>query len=137
MQTRTLKLVQVAGSVALFAAASTLPAAASEHHKMHRHHAAYDRPLTVRHYHEPIVAAAPAPRDPFAGPAGIVTGPVAVAGTVVGLPFQAVNAVFPAYGDPATNPLVLVGAPAHFAGQVVGFPFYAVNSSFGAPANYY
>jgi hypothetical protein len=135
MQTRTLKLAQVAG-VALFAAAFTLPAAANEHHKMHHHHhAAYDRPLTVRHHQE---AFAPAPaRDPFAGPAGIVTGPVAVAGTLVGLPFQAANAVFPAYGDPATNPLVLVGAPTHFAGQVVGFPFYAVNNSFGAPANYY
>jgi hypothetical protein len=138
--TRTSKLAVIVAGLAVSAAAFTLPAAAGEysnhwrkHH--HHHHAAIDRPLTVRGgAPEPVVAGP----DPYNnGPATIVTAPVAAAGTVVGLPFQAVGTVFPSHGDPLANPLVLVGAPVHVAGQFLQFPFYVVDTAFGTPPRYY
>ncbi|MHB8885309.1 MAG: hypothetical protein ACYC5H_09510 [Methylovirgula sp.] len=137
MHARILKAAQIAAGAALvLATAFTLPAAAEvthhgkAHHHHHWHHHHY-RPLTVsgRRHHEFIVAAP----DPYHGPAAIVTGPNAVAATIVSLPFRAASVVFPPYGNPAVNPLVLIGAPIHFAGEVAEFPFYVVGSAFGAP----
>ena len=54
------------------------------------------RVLTVKKHHvAPVVAAAPAPAP---GPGTIVTAPLNAASTVVGLPFQALGAVFPVGG---------------------------------------
>ena len=136
MHVRILKAAQIAaGATLVLATAFTLPAAATVHHgkaQWHRrHHHAYDRPLTVRgrRHHEFIVAAP----DPYHGPAAIVTGPNAVAATIVSLPFRAAAVVFPPYGNPGANPLVLIGAPIHVAGMIAELPFYAVGSAFGAP----
>jgi hypothetical protein len=140
MQTRILKVAQVAVSVAVFATAFALPATAGDHsgdrrwHRHHNHFAAADRPLTVRsRYREPVLVSP----DPYNGPAAIITAPVAFAGAVVGVPFRVIGTVFPAHGDPRINPLVLVGAPIHVAGQFAQFPFYVVDSAFGTPPNYY
>jgi hypothetical protein len=135
MQMSISNLVQIMASVAVCAAASALPAAAAVRHgnvhraSLHRiHHRIAARPLTIRR--ERVVAAP----DPFHGPAAIITAPVALAGMIVGLPFQAIEAVFP----PAANdPRVLVGAPVHVAGRLAQLPFYAVDSAFGVPPNYY
>ena len=138
MQPKIFKLAQIAVSAAALATAVSLPAAAHEYyghsHRAHHHYySSYDRPLTVTsHRHRVAVVAAP---DPFHGPAWIVTGPTAVAATIVSLPFRLAGAIFPAYGNPANNPLVLIGAPVHVAGRVAEFPFYVVGSAFGAPPN--
>lgn len=140
MQTRISKLAQAVAGVAFFAGAYSLPAAAAEqyrevHHRIaHRtHHQAHNNDIIVRRraYREPVAPA----RDAFHnGPATIITAPVAIAGTIVSLPFRAVEAVFP----PRTNdPRVLVGAPVHLAGQIAEFPFFAINGAFGVPAIYY
>lgn len=135
MQTRISKLSRIVVGTALLSMAFALPAAAHEHygrwHRVHHHYysRAYDRPLTVSKYRNREYAAP----DPFRGPAAIITGPVAVAATIVSLPFRVAGAVFPPYGNPAVNPLVIVGAPVHAAGQVAEFPFYVVGSAFGAP----
>jgi hypothetical protein len=133
---KTSKLAAVATGLAISAVAFTLPVTAAEHgshwRKHRHHHAAVDRPLTVRgRAPEPVVAGP----DPYNnGPATIVTAPVAAGGTIVGLPFRAAATVFPPYGDPITNPLVLIGAPIHVVGQFLQFPFYIVNTAFGVPA---
>ncbi len=138
MQSRILKLTQIAASTAVLATIFSLPATANDQYregpwrKMHHHyHRSFDRPLTVtsRQHREPIFAAP----DPFRGPAAIITAPNAIAATIVSLPFRGVGTVFPAYGNPAINPLVIVGAPVHVAGQIAEFPFYVVGSAFGAP----
>jgi hypothetical protein len=127
MQANISKLALLTASAVLMAATSILPAAAATKHGRSpvRHHA-----LTV---HRAPVIAAPAP-DPFHGPAAIFTAPVAVAGIIVGLPFQAVNVVFPAS---ANDPRVVVGAPVYVAGRIAQFPFYAVDAAFGVPPTYY
>lgn len=137
MQTYISKLAQAA-AVALLAGAFSLPAAAAvqkrdiHHRTMHRiHHPASNGDVVVRTpaYRRPV-AAAP---DAFHGPAAIITAPVAIAGTIVSLPFRLVEAVFP----PAANdPRMVVGAPVHLAGQIAEFPFFVVNSAFGAPGYY-
>jgi hypothetical protein len=132
MRSIVLKLTLIATS-ALVAAVFALPAVAevhAKHHWHHHHHSALyynDRPLTVTgHRHrEPIVAV-----DPYNGPAAIVTGPNAVAATIVGLPFRVAGSLFPYDGS---SPLVVIGAPIHLAGQIAEAPFYAVGSVFGAP----
>lgn len=136
MQSGISKFAQIATGTAVLAMAFSLPAAANEHYghwRRHHHHysQSYDRPLTVSKHRlrEPVIATP----DPFHGPAAIVTGPNAIAATIVSLPFRVAGAVFPAYGNPGVNPLVLVGAPIHAAGQVAEFPFYVVGSAFGAP----
>jgi hypothetical protein len=136
MQSRILKLAQIAAGAAILATAFTLPAAAEYHHRhWHRYHEAYDRPLTVTsHHHRQAMMAGP---NPYYGPGAIITGPNAVAATIVSLPFRAAGAIFPPYGDPAANPLVIIGAPVHAAGYVAEFPFYVVGSAFGAPPNVY
>jgi hypothetical protein len=128
MHSKVVKLAPVAAGV-LIGAAFALPAAADVHHYRHHHfhHVVYndDRPWTV---HGHSVVATP---DPYHnGDATIVTGPNAVAATVIGLPFRVANTLFPYEGN---SPLVIVGAPVHVAGQVAEFPFYAVGSVFGAP----
>jgi hypothetical protein len=139
MQIRIWKLTQAAAGAALLVGAYSLPAAAAvahhdlRHRIVHRtHHRVDNNDITVR------ARANPEPdtvaHDAFHGPAAIVTAPVAVAGTIVDLPFRFVEAVFPPHVD---DPRVLVGAPVHFAGQIAGFPFYAVNSAFGAPSTVY
>ncbi|WP_158814984.1 hypothetical protein [Methylocapsa sp. S129] len=138
MQTRISKLAQAVTGVALLAGAYSLPAAAAEQHRYfhhrfaHRiHHPVDSGDVTVRTpaYREPV-AAAP---DAFHGPGVIITAPVAIAGTIVSLPFRGVEAVFP---PGANDPRVLVGAPVHLAGEIAQFPFFAVNSSFGVPSYY-
>jgi hypothetical protein len=134
MRSRKAKATLIVASVAVLAAASTLPAAAKyQHGRLHRpHHArAMGRPLTVSMHvqREPVVVAP----DPFSGPAAIITGPVALGAAIVSVPFRAAATIFPTHGDPAVNPLVLVGAPVHVAGQFLQLPFYAVGSAFGAP----
>ena len=94
------------------------------------------RPLTVqRHYAPAPVVVTPA-YDPYYGPKALITAPVAVAATLVALPFRMVNAVFPAHGDVGQNPLVMVGAPVHAAGQIAQLPFRAIQAPFGG-ADYY
>jgi hypothetical protein len=139
MQIPISKLAQAIAGAALLAGAYSFPVAAAEqyrygHHRiMHRpHHPADSGDITVRtgSHREPI-AAAP---DAFHGPAAIITAPVAIAGTLVSLPFRFVEAIFP---PRANDPRVLVGAPVHLAGQIAGFPFFAVNGAFGVPGYYY
>ena len=138
MQTRISKLAQAVTGVALLAGAYSLPAAAAVQHRdihhriVHRiHHPIGTGDLTVRTpaYREPV-ATAP---DAFHGPAAIITAPVAIAGTIVSLPFRVVEAVFP---PRANDPRVLVGAPVHLAGQIAEFPFFAINGAFGVPSYY-
>jgi hypothetical protein len=141
MQVKILKLAQIGAGVGVLAMAFASPAAAKTHYThahwrtaYRYHHRSFDdRPLTVtsRRQREPIIAAP----DPFRGPGAIVTGPNAVAATLVSLPFRAAAVVFPPYGDPADNPLVLVGAPVRVAGQIAELPFWVVGSAFGAPPN--
>lgn len=139
MQIRISKLTQAVAGAALLVGAYSLPAAAaSEHHDLHHrivhrtHHWVGGNDITVRRRAEPEpVAAAP---DAFHGPAAIITAPVAIAGTIVSLPFRFVEAVFPPRAD---DPRVVIGAPVHLAGQIAGFPFYAVNGAFGAPSTVY
>jgi len=140
MQTRISKLAQAVAGVALLAGAYSLPAAAAEqyrdiHHRMvHRtHYPVHNNDIVVRRrvYPEPVAAGPDAFHN---GPATIITAPVAIAGTIVSLPFRVAEAVFP----PSTNdPRVVVGAPVHLAGQIAEFPFFAVNGAFGVQSVYY
>jgi hypothetical protein len=138
MQTSTSKLALAVTSVGILAGAYRLPAAAAEqnsyirHRVVHRPHRPVDNgDITVRTgAHRESVAAAP---DAFHGPAAIITAPVAIAGTLVSLPFRFVEAIFPSRTN---DPRVLVGAPVHFAGQIAEFPFFAVNGAFGVPGYY-
>ncbi len=89
------------------------------------------RPLTVNHDRDVDGFAAPVSAyNPYAGPAAIITAPIAFGATLASLPFRAVNSVFPARGN---TPLVVVGAPVHFAGQVVQTPFAIAQAPFGGP----
>jgi hypothetical protein len=98
---------------------------------MHRtHYRVYSSDITVRKS-APRVAAAP---DAFHGPAAIITAPVEMAGTLVSLPFRAVELMFP---PRANDPRLVVGAPVHFAGQIAEFPFYVINGAFGVRPTYY
>jgi len=134
------RLVYAVAGVALFAGTLGMPTVAAAqnsdiHHRvMHRtHHWAGNNDLVVRRRAErEPVAVAP---DPFHGPIPIITGPVAIAGTIVSLPFRLVETVFP---PSANDPRVLVGAPVYAAQQIAEFPFVAVNTAFGVqPAYYY
>ena len=140
MKICTSKLTQAVAGAALLAGAYSLPAAAAvEHYDIHHriahrtHHPVYSTgDITVRARHREPVAAAP---DAFhTGPATIITAPVAIAGTLVSLPFRAVEAVFPPH---ANDPRMLVGAPVHLAGQIAEFPFLVFNTPFGVPTPYY
>jgi hypothetical protein len=137
MQNYISKLALAVAGVALLAGAYSLPAAAAEqypyHHRVwHRiHHPAGNGDIVVRTgAHAVPVAAA---HDAFHGPAAIITAPVAIAGTIVSLPFRFIEAAFPWHSN---DPRVVVGAPVHFAGEIAGFPFFAVNSAFGVPRYY-
>jgi hypothetical protein len=134
MQTRISKLALAFAGAALLAGAFSLPAAAAvQHHYMHHRYA--------HRMHHPVgsdvTVRTPAPvapaRDAFHGPAAIITAPIAIAGTIVSMPFRAIEAVFP---PNANDPRVVVGAPVHLAGQIAGFPFFVVNSAFGVPSYY-
>jgi len=137
MQIRISKWTQAVVGAALLTGAYSLPASADvKPHDFHRHIAhrmhhsvGNDIVVRARHHSEPI-AAAP---DAFHGPAAIVTAPVAIVGTIVSLPFRAVEALFP---PQANDPRILVGAPVHLAGQIAGLPFYVVNGAFGAPSTF-
>jgi hypothetical protein len=137
------RLAYAVAGVALLAGTYSLPAAADDqnsyihhryiHHRIvHRAHPpAGDNDVYVRRGAEPV-AAAP---DAFHGPAAIITAPIAIAGTIVSLPFRLVEAVFP---PRANDPRVLIGAPVYVAGEIAEFPFVAVNSIFGVqPTNYF
>ena len=138
MQTHVSKPAQALAIIALLVAAHSLPAAAAEqyrdvHHRIvHRtHHPVYNHDIIVRKRVEPVAAAPDAFHN---GPATMITGPVAIAGTIVSLPFRVVEALFP----PSPNdPRVLVGGPVYVAGQIAGFPFFAVNRAFGVQSVYY
>jgi hypothetical protein len=140
MQTRISKLAQAVAGVVLLAGAYSLPATAAEqyrdmHHRtVHRtHHPIHNNDIYVRRrvYPEPVAAAPDAFHN---GPATIITAPVAIAGTIVSLPFRLVEAVFP---PGANDPRVVVGAPVHLAGQIAGLPFFAINGAFGVQSSYY
>jgi hypothetical protein len=139
MQIRISKLAQAVTVAALLAGAYSLPAAAAEqyryiHHRIvHRtHYRVHNNDLIVRRraYPEPVAAAPDAFHN---GPATIITAPVAIAGTIVSLPFRVVEAVFPVTNDPR----VVVGGPVYVAGQIAEFPFFAVNHAFGVQSTYY
>ncbi len=140
MQTYLSKLAQTVAAAALVAGAASLPAAAATqqyndvHHRTWRqtHHRMDSSDVTVRKSaaRQPV-ATAP---DAFHGPAAIITAPIEMAGTIVSLPFRAVEAIFP---PRANDPRLLVGAPVHFAGQIAEFPFFAVNRAFGVQPTYY
>jgi hypothetical protein len=134
-----LRLACAVAGVALLAGTYSVPAAADVqnsgvHHRIVRrtHSPAGSNDIIVRKraYREPV-AAAP---DAFHGPAAIVTAPVAIAGTIVSVPFRLVETVFP---PRANDPRVLIGAPVYAAGEIAEFPFFAVNSVFGVPSSYY
>jgi hypothetical protein len=139
MQIRISKLALAVAGVALLAGAYSLPAAAAEqyrniHHRVvHRMHYSHNNDIIVRRRANPEpVAAAP---DAFHnGPATIITAPVAIAGTIVSVPFRVVEAVFP---PRASDPRMIVGAPVAAAGQIAEFPFFAINGAFGVQSNYY
>jgi len=138
MQIRISKVTQAVVGAAFLAGTYSLPASADvKHHDFHRHiahriHHSVGNDIVVRaRPHTEPVAAAP---DAFHGPAAIITAPVAIVGTIVSLPFRAVEAVFP---PSANDPRILVGGPVHLAGQIAEFPFYAVNGAFGVPSTYY
>ena len=139
MQTQILKLAQAVAAAALAVGAFSLPAAAATQYGIAHHRAAHrgynrvDSSDVVVRKSTPRVPVAAAP-DAFHGPAAIITAPIEIAGTLVSLPFRAVEVLFPAR---VNDPRVLVGAPVHFAGQVAEFPFYAVNSAFGVQPTYY
>lgn len=105
--------------------AALCPAASAQAIPEARHRIA-SRPLTVR----PVVPVAPA-YNPYLGAKAIVTAPLAVAGTIVSIPFRVADAVFPR--DPR-NPLSLIGAPIHYAGRVAQAPFRVVEAPFGGSA---
>jgi hypothetical protein len=94
------------------------------------------RPLTVGGHHEAprggyyVVPAAPPQYNPYAGPAALVTAPFAFVGTLVSLPFRAVNAIFPGQGN---TPLTVIGAPVMLAGRVAEAPFRIAQQPFGGP----
>ena len=138
MRNHISKLAQTVVAVALVAGASSLPAVAATQPYGYVHHRTAHR--TYRHYDSsdvtvkksaPRVAAAP---DAFHGPAFLITAPVEMAGTLVSLPFRAVEAIFP---PRANDPRLVVGAPVHFAGQIAEFPFYVINGAFGVRPTYY
>ena len=140
MQISVSKLAQAVAGVALLAGAYSAPAAAAEqyrdvHHRIvHRtHQPVHSNDIIVRRrVHPEPVAAAP---DAFHnGPATIITAPVAIAGTIVSVPFRMVEAVFPPHPN---DPRVLVGGPVYAAGQVAEFPFFAINRAFGVQSVYY
>jgi hypothetical protein len=141
MQIRISKLALAIAGAALLAGAYSLPAAATEqhhdvHHRMvHRtHQPVHNNDIIVRRHVRPEpVAVAPAPDAFHNGPATIITAPVAIAGTIVSLPFRLVEAVFP---PNPSDPRVVVGGPVHVAGQVAGLPFFVVNSAFGVRSVY-
>ena len=140
MQTRVSKLALAVAGVALLAGATSLPAAAAQQYVHHRyvyrtHHPVHSNDIIVRRRVRPEpVAEAPAPDAFHNGPATIITAPVAIAGTIVSLPFRVAAAVFPPNPN---DPRVLVGGPVYVAGQVAGFPFFAVNRAFGVQSVYY
>jgi len=139
MQTRVSKLAQAAASVALLVGGYSLPAAAAEqyrniHHVAHQtHHQVHSNDIIVRRRVQPEpVAAGP---DAFHnGPATIITAPVAIAGTIVSVPFRVAEAIFPPHPN---DPRILVGGPVYVAGQIAGFPFFAINGAFGVKSVYY
>ena len=141
MQTRISKLAQAVAGAALLAGTYSLPAAATEqyrdvHHRMvHRtHHPVHNNDIIVRKRIYPApVAATPAPDAFHNGPATIITAPIAIAGTIVSLPFRMAEAVFPPH---PSDPRVLVGGPVYLAGQIAEFPFFAINRAFGVPGYY-
>ena len=109
-------VAQVAAAAALCVALSAVPASAKEHKMRHARHMHMSkqtvyRPLTVAGMPTTAPVAA-APYSPFSGPVPFVTGPVAIAGTVIGLPFRALAAIFPSQGSFSQNPLIVVGRPA-------------------------
>jgi hypothetical protein len=140
MQIYVSKLAQAVVGAALLAGAPILPAAAATQYQygyVHHHrplHRTYYRnassDVTVRKS-APRVAAAP---DAFHGPAPLITAPIEMAGTLVSLPFRAVEAIFP---PRANDPRLVIGAPVHFAGQIAESPFYFINSAFGVRPTYY
>jgi hypothetical protein len=136
---RRSRLAFAVAGVALLAGTYSLPAAAQDQNSDYRprvvhriHHRVGSNDIVVRRraYSESV---APAP-DAFHGPAAIITAPVAIAGTIVSLPFRLIGAVFPPRAD---DPRVLVGAPVYAAGELAQFPFVAVNSIFGVPPTFY
>jgi hypothetical protein len=132
MRTRIAKFTQAAVGAALIVGAFALPASAEVRHRgfhhriIHHHSVGHDIMVSARPKGEPVVAT----HDAFHGPAAIITAPVAIVGTVVSLPFRAVEAIFP---PRAADPRVVVGAPVHLASQIAEFPFFVVNGAFGAP----
>lgn len=127
------RLAYAVAGVALFAGALSAPTAAnaqnSDYYRYHMHRAHH-----VASRSDVIVSAHTAP-DPFHGPLPIVTAPVAIAGTIVSLPFRFVETIFP---PSANDPRVLIGAPVYAAQQIAEFPFVVVNGAFGVqPAYYY
>ncbi len=85
-----------------------------------------DRPLTVRH------AAPVAPAyNPYVGAKALVTAPLAIASTIVSLPFRVTDAIF---ARSAGTPFVIVGTPLHYAGRIAQAPFRLVEAPFGGPA---
>ena len=139
MQTQISKFALAVVGLALVAGASSLPAAAAapygdaHHRTVHRtYHRVYSSDVTVKKSarREPV-ATGP---DAFHGPAALITAPVFMAGTLVSLPFRAVEVLFP---PRANDPRLVVGAPVHFAGQIAEFPFYVINNAFGVRPTYY
>ena len=135
MSIRTTFRAGAIAALALGAAASLAPASAREtmRHKHHRMHMTSRqtvyRPLTVAGQPMPgEIVAAP---SPFSGPVPFISGPTAIAGTIVGLPFRALGTVFPAQGNFSSNPLVVIGAPLHYVGQLAQLPFYGIGRAFG------
>jgi hypothetical protein len=89
------------------------------------------RPLTVgrRRVVAPGPVVVEGPRyNPYAGPAAIVTGPIAIGGEVASIPFRILSEIFPPVG-----PAAIIGLPVRAAGQIVQVPFQIAEAPFGGP----
>jgi len=128
---QTSQLTYAVAVAALLAGLSTAAEAQDYdlHHRLirHPHQAPGGNDIMVTRRPDPLA-------DAFRGPAAIITGPVAIAGTIVSLPFRVIGAVFPPRAD---DPRVIVGAPVYAAGEIAQFPFVAVNGIFGMPMQTY
>ncbi len=68
--------------------------------------------------------------SPYTGLKAIVTAPIALASTIVSIPFRVTDAAFAHTGG---TPLTVIGTPIHYAGRIAQAPFRIVEAPFGGP----
>ncbi len=124
MKFNTLAIAGVAA--AMFA--GSLAGASAQSVREVRHDRRASRSLTI---HSAVPRPVPAyAYNPYMGPKAIITAPLALASTIVSLPFRVTDALFPYSG----SPVAVVGAPIHYAGRIAQVPFRIVEAPFGGPS---